>query len=554
MVAVVLTLVAGPLAAAVAAPEQRLEAAVLDALGLKPDTADLLAFVSARTPEPLTEARVAELVGRLAAEDFRDREAAQAALIKGGSAVAPALRTAQPKAGPEQARRIGEVLRQIEADWLPKGVAAYRAAVRAVARRAPDGAVPVLLRTLPLLAEDDELLAAAWHAIDAATVKAGVIPPTCLAAKTDPESGRRAVAAFLLGRRGTEAQRREATGLLKDPDPSVRLRAAQGLLGSDDYAGVPTLIGLLEARPITIAWEAEELLSWLAGGDAPPLLVADPEAGKYVRRSWERWWARTGPGFDRKAAENPRRPILFLLRDLIEFANRPSVLLGSDGRERWVASYPTERMIVERLLPTGRAIGLAWPSPDTRLLTEWSPAPAYAEIEPPARGVRRGNDLKLSGRDEFLVRRWAGGWTLIAGAKRFGFVTPGGSDVRAWTSVPDATKRTEETGRPARDILIGEQEGVLWYRCKDFQAATENVFGLEAATAAVVDRNPTAGALPRPDRCRFGDGVCVETEDYQDWVRVVEPGGRCWKVTVRRGRPVVAAVLPLVRMGFGHHP
>lgn len=543
---------------AVLAPEARLEAAVLDALGLKPGDADLLAYVASHTPGPPSDARVGELVRQLGAPDFQDREEAQAALARGGPAIVPAVRAARSEASPEQARRIDAVLRRVEADWSPKNAAAYRAAVRAVARRNPDGAIPVLLKALPFLAEDDELLAAAWEAIDAATVKAGAIPPVCLAAETDPDPGRRALAAFLLGRRGTEAQRREAAGMFNDPAAAVRLRAAQGLLGAGDMCGVPTLIALLEARPLTLAWEAEELLIWLAGKDAPQVLVADGEAGAAVRQAWAVWWGRARDGLDWAAvAGQARRPTLLLLRDRVESGStpRPTVLVGCDGRERWTACSPAARLSVHGLSHTGRAFGLTRPEPDLPKRSQWDPAPAYAISTPGTAELTAGRSLAVSGYDELAVCRWAGGQTLIAGTNRFAFVPDGRSEADQWASVPAITKRPDDPARPTRDTVVGERWGVLWYRLRDFLSPDDNLVGIEPGSGTVVFQDPSAAATVRHQSVDTGRGEVIAADGSRGRVGVADRrGGVTWEIPVRRGPSTPALALPLVRVGFGHAP
>src|SRR5262249_3219132 len=90
----------------------------------------------------------------------------------------------------------------------------------------------------------------------------------------DKEPQRRGAAAFVLGRAGTEEQRKQVRKLLADPVLKVRLSAAQGLLAGRDREAVPALIGLLKSVPRGWLWKVEEQLLRLAGADAPSPLVS----------------------------------------------------------------------------------------------------------------------------------------------------------------------------------------------------------------------------------------------------------------------------------------
>jgi hypothetical protein len=94
-------------------------------------------------------------------------------------------------------------------------------------------------------------------------------------------------------------------GLLNDPEPVVRLRAAQGLLAARDRSGVPTLIGLLADGPHDLAVRVREQLMCLAGNRSPQApLGPDPDqepdekrrkaavrAHDSCRKAWNLWWA-----------------------------------------------------------------------------------------------------------------------------------------------------------------------------------------------------------------------------------------------------------------------
>lgn len=525
-----------------------IEAAVLRALELKPSPPALRAFITSKTPVPVTDARFAALVRDLAVEDFKTREGAQAELVRGGPAVVERLRAAsQVLKHPGQVDLIKGCLIRITKEWSPKGVAAYRAAVRAVSRRPDPAAVSCLLGALPTLAEDDEVLAAAWRALDAVAVRERAVPKACADARTDGEPGRRAVAAFLLGRRGTAEQRRQAVGMLADPDPSVRLRAAQGLLGAGDLSGVPVLVALLDAKPVPLAWEAEELLVWLAGASAPKERVGDGHKAAQVRKAWERWRETAKPDW-KKAAEAPGRPLLLLVRSSLPAGKRlPTVLIGSDGGTRWTAtSGKGQNLVVDQVTASGRVLGFAWPDPDDRPPGRWADPPALAEFVVGGKS-QGGKTLDLDGYSDFMIRRWVGGWTLVAGRNRYGFIPPDRHEVVEWVSVAALTGRADDDARPPEDLFAGEQGGVLCYVCRDA--------GSTSALVAVVEPGgrsawgPPHPIRPRPrNEARIGPSS-VRTLDGRVWE--TRGGRRLWEAPLRVGPGAsLSANLQLIRLGF----
>ena len=130
--------------------------------------------------------------------------------------------------------------------------------------------------------------------------------------------------------------------LLKDGDPEVRLRAAQGLLGAKDKAGIPVLIGLLDQSSPDVAWQAEELLHWLAGQGAPSGILGDDwvTSRRKCRINWEKWWGVNKEKLDLNQ-EDPdhRRPGLFLVGignySGSKKAQGHVTLYGCDGLPRW---------------------------------------------------------------------------------------------------------------------------------------------------------------------------------------------------------------------------
>src|SRR6202043_65278 len=120
-------------------------------------------------------------------------------------------------------------------------------------------------------------------------------------------------------------------------------RAAQGLLAGKDKRAIPSLIALLEVRSITIAWQAEELLHYVAGSTAPKELLAsgkDAEQRK-CRAAWEKWWNSYEKKIDlERLDQEARRPCLVLAfgRETGPSGKGRVWLCGCSGKPRWEMS------------------------------------------------------------------------------------------------------------------------------------------------------------------------------------------------------------------------
>jgi hypothetical protein len=267
-------------------PDERL----LKEVGCRITDGELIAFLKERSEGPGTGLKA--LVRQLGSDDFAEREDAQRRLIAYGAKALPDLRAAVNDPDAEIAYRarvcVAEIVRS------PR-LAAPAAVARLLARRRPAGASAALLRYLPHAADGD-MEEQVWLALAALAPRDEKFGATLVAALQDAEPARRAVAACLLGRSDDAATRAAVRRLLDDPDATVRLRAAQGLLAGRDPAALPALIALLEARPAALAWQAEELLHWAAGGGGPAAVVGAGSAGegKACRAAWQEWWEKRG--------------------------------------------------------------------------------------------------------------------------------------------------------------------------------------------------------------------------------------------------------------------
>jgi HEAT repeat protein len=151
-----------------------------------------------------------------------------------------------------------------------------------------------------------------------------------------------------------------------------------------------------------IGWQAEELLNYVAGDDAPSetIGVGDVEARKKCTKAWRAWFTGFGQKLDlTKVEREGRRPRLVLLCGFARSGDRSKgrvCLVGCTGKVRWAIGRPSDILDAQllgqnRLLLAGPS-GAAEYSVDGRVLWE------YAS---PIQGMRG------------TVRRLANGETLI---------------------------------------------------------------------------------------------------------------------------------------------
>src|SRR5205085_2028631 len=116
---------------------------------------------------------------------------------------------------------------------------------------------------------------------------------------------------------------------------AVRFRAVQGLLAGRDRAAVVALPGLLSDTPLSLAWQAEELLIRLAGETAPTVNLGggEAEARAKCKLAWEAWVKKEGGTADLGRVIDVRR--LLGLTLVIEYSTARIWECGPDGNIRW---------------------------------------------------------------------------------------------------------------------------------------------------------------------------------------------------------------------------
>jgi HEAT repeat protein len=366
-----------------------------------PVSARLFALLLHQTGTEADPDKLNELVKQLGSADYERRRSASSALGTIGRPALARLQRALKDPDLEIRRRAQDCIDVIET-YRDKD-AAYNA-VTQLLRTRPPGTAEVLLAYLP--EADAETADEIWQGMQAVAVHEGKVDPAIRAALDDKRPERRALAALLVGRHGAEADRTAVREHLTDDDAEVRLRAAQGLLAAGDKAAVPALVALLPDAPLELAWQAEELLHYLAGAAAPAAGVGagDAAARKKCHADWVAWWQAEEPRFDVTRPELARRrPGLLLV-----CGQQSLWLCGCDGKPRWRIDgleYPTH----VQALPGPRFLVV---EPNTSRLTErdvtgkivWQPATKGDDYFTSAQRLANGNTFAAT-EDQFVVYR-----------------------------------------------------------------------------------------------------------------------------------------------------
>ena len=155
---------------------------------------------------------------------------------------------------------------------------------------------------------------------------------------------RRAIAAGVLCQVGGPAIHPIVRPLLKDPKPTVRLKATLALVEANDAESVPVLIDLLSELPDTERRQAEDCLKQLAGDWAIATPQGEDATSRRLRSEmWHAWWRSTdGTGLldefrSRTLPEADRTAILDLIAKLGDAdaevrAKAEAELLAARGR------------------------------------------------------------------------------------------------------------------------------------------------------------------------------------------------------------------------------
>lgn len=312
------------------------------------DDASLLAFVRKRADHDTDLLNLKGLIRQLGDANADRRDEASAKLAAIGLAALPALRDAAKSTDPEIARRAQVAVEEAakETTWALPG-----AAIHLLLRRKPAGTAEALLAYLPYVSTDEATEEDIWFGLYEMAKRDPQLSPLFRTALKDRFASRRALAGCVLGRLGGVEDQAAVRKLLNDTEPTVRLRAAQGLLAGKDTAGIPTLIALLEEPDVAVSWQAEELLHYVGGHQSPSEVVGAASAVERTRcrKAWEGWWQRQTTLDFAALDRGPLRPGLVFLAENVKYERkrRENPLeekyeiacdvcqAGCDARPRW---------------------------------------------------------------------------------------------------------------------------------------------------------------------------------------------------------------------------
>jgi HEAT repeat protein len=267
----------------------------LKAAGLGRDGLALIEFFTQRMRAKVDQGELFALAQTLGDNRPDVQAKAMGQLISWGPAALPALRrVVNDLDNPRAAEKAQECLKWIDGS---RRTDVTNAATRLLAARQTPGASKVLLAYLPY-AEDTGVLEAIKQSLKDLASGKSKQDADLLSALQDPLPLRRAIAVEVLSSAGKRENLPAVRGLMNDPNPQVRVRAAVALAEKHDEVAIGVLIDLLAELPLAQRQLAEYTLQELAGEWAPnPVLKGGDEvSGKIRRDAWAAWWKATdGP-------------------------------------------------------------------------------------------------------------------------------------------------------------------------------------------------------------------------------------------------------------------
>jgi HEAT repeat protein len=290
----------------------------------------LLELFRKRVPSSVDRARLATLIRQLGDPSPNVRVQAHRELVSLGAPAVPLLRRASKELDDvAYADRARLCLEQIQ------GTAVLTAAARLLATLKPPGTTDVLLTYLPF-ADDEGVVEEIINTLSEVSVPDGKVDPALLRALEDKSPARRAVAAEVLCRKGGSNCKATVRKLLKDPKPTVRMRAAVALANLQDAEAIPVLIELLAELSGSQSRPVEDYLTQLAGEWSISVPSGNDEVARGLRRKmWTEWWkSMEGPALltqfrKHTISDDDRAKIQALIGKLDD--------IGSDARDKAMA-------------------------------------------------------------------------------------------------------------------------------------------------------------------------------------------------------------------------
>lgn len=254
--------------------------------GLKGDGPDLLEYFRKRTYKQPDPKEIESLIRQLGDEDFATREKAFTALVAMGASVTAGIKLGENDPDLEVRKRISDLKERIDSKTEP---ILQVAAAHALARQKLPGTADVVLAFLPF-ATDTMVVDELCKTLGAVALNKDKVESVLLKSLEDAIAVKRGAAGEALIRAGAKDDLPAVKKLLKDADPTVRLRISLAMLPLGDKEILPVMVDLLGELPPSQLWPIEEALLRLAGDKAPAVsLGSDPSARKTCRDAWSKW-------------------------------------------------------------------------------------------------------------------------------------------------------------------------------------------------------------------------------------------------------------------------
>ncbi len=321
------------------------------------DGSALIDELKRRTPGDDEREKIVGLIANLGDKDAAKRDKAVSDLAAIGGMAAPFLRSAAQERD-ARAEAAQKALAQIDPEAAPP---LPTVAARLMGMRRPDGGAEAILSYLPS-AEDDVIAGELHTALIAMAMKDGKADPAVLKALEDKVPVRRAAAAEALAFAGGPDERDAVRKLLKDTDPTVKLKAAVALTSTQDKDSVPALIAMLTELPGPLSGQAEEQLRLIAGEGAPAVTDGDDAAArKKARDAWTGWWSKNSDKVKLARLDNRQQMLGYtLVCEMWDPAKRSGRVVELDrrGKVRWEISGPNllQGPVSAQVLPGDRVL------------------------------------------------------------------------------------------------------------------------------------------------------------------------------------------------------
>lgn len=337
------------------------------------DGRSLMQLFHHRTPADADRDLMLTLIHQLGDDDYNVRVQASARLVALGPLALPAIRQALKDTDLEIVQRAQICKDQINQGWrtqvqagateaiglaptsrvvLPSFLSSVKAidknpsapipnsAARLLGLLRPPGAADVLFAYIPF-AEDDLEVEEIQNALTTLALQVGPADAALVRGMEDKVALRRAVAGVALCRARGMIGSPDARRLLRDPDPSVRLRVALALADLRDKEVIPVLIDLLGELSEDQAWQAEDFLRRFAGDLAPAdMSGSDSPARRKMRETWAAWWREHGSQVDFSALDRAPRLLGYtVVAEYTDGRNGRVLEVGADGKIRWKVEH-----------------------------------------------------------------------------------------------------------------------------------------------------------------------------------------------------------------------